>query len=342
MELVATHTCKYFGPFSPEWHSFFCPLKENTPYLGLFYPPYQIIRDYQKYLESVGQKHYSYKEEGMHVPKQEYQSHYVYGEQVLVGKDMSGTVVEGPLLLPQPVLNGVCVNTFSVQFLKDLSHKCIIIMSPEKCKSEAVLSVASYLQPSDGGASGFLQVVGNLSSLGLVNTSVEYEWIEDITKFIKVQGGGIPSGWTHTAPTLEESTLTLPYLDVEGGWCNNVVLAVEYQLTWEGPAIVDIDATINMGNVPVFPVPHEDACPFTEQNLTCPTPPPHKFPPLSTSPQLHLLQHFMVKFHHIYTFSNTSGNTSDLVDDIGVPALSEKSGNPGYLVHRPLLAGYVM
>lgn len=345
-ESIPTYTCKYFGPFSPEWHSFFCPVKENTPYLGLFYPPYQAIRDFQKYQASVRHQHYSYQEEGVHVPDEEYQPHYVHGEQVLLGKDMGGTVVQGPLLLPQLVLEGICVDTFPVHFLEDLSHKCIIFMSPEKCESEAALSVASYLHPSDNSAtdppSGYLQIIGNLSNLNLVNASVEYRWMEDVTKFIKVQGGGIPTSWVqNTAATLDESSL--PYLDEEAGWCNNVVLAVEYQLAWEGPVIVDIAATITLGNVPVLPEPQEDACTFREQNLTCYTPLVPKLPPLSATPQLFLLQHFMVKFHHTYTSSNASDDTIDLVselDDVGFMDLSERSGNPGYLIHRPLLAGY--
>ncbi|KAG0727233.1 hypothetical protein GWK47_035069 [Chionoecetes opilio] len=342
-----TFTCKYLVPFAPEWHSFFCPVKENTPYLGLFYPPHQAIRDYEKYLAKVRQQQYSYQEEGIRVPDQTYQLHYVYGEQVMMGKDMGGTVVEGPLVLPQPVMEGVCVDTFPVHFLENLDHKCFTIMSPEKCESEAALSLASYLQPSggvsSGSPSGFLQVIGNLSSLDLVNASVEYKWMEDITNFIKVQGGGIPTAWAQNTTTNLEGS-RLPYLDMEAGWCNNVVLAVEYQLAWEGPGIVDIAATFTLGNIPVFPEQREDPCTM-EKNQTCSTPPEHKLPPFSATPLVFLLQHFMVDFHHRDTSSNASCDPSDHipeVDDVVLLGLSERSGKPGYLVGRPVLAGYVM
>ncbi|KAK8401439.1 hypothetical protein O3P69_002898 [Scylla paramamosain] len=347
-ELAAPYMCKYFGPFAPEWRSFFCPVKENTPYLGLFYPPHQIIRGFQKLMARVKQQYYSYKEEGVGAANQEYLHHYVHGEQVLLGKDMGGTEVQGPLLLPQPVLEGVCVDTFPVHFLEDMSHKCSIIMTPEKCETETTLSATSYLQPSHGAASGpplgFQQVIGNLSNLGLLNASVEYEWMKDITSFIRVQGGSIPTDRAqNTSATLEGSTV--PYLDVDSGWCNNVVLSVEYHLVWEGPAIIDIAATITLGSIPVAPEDEEDACTFNEKNLVCSAPTAPRLPPLSATPQILLLQHFMVKFHHISTSSNASGNTSDLAwqaNDGRAPSLSERSGNSGYLTFRPLLAGFVM
>ncbi|MPC08831.1 Tectonic-2 [Portunus trituberculatus] len=344
-ELAGPYMCKYFGPFAPEWRSFFCPVKENTPYLGLFYPPHQIIRDFQKFMSRVSQQYYSYKEEGVRAADQEYHHHYVYGEQVVVGKDVGGTVVQGPLLLPQPVLAGVCVDTFPVHFLEDLSHKCSISVTSEKCGTEAALSATSYLQPSQGAASGsppgFWQVIGNLSSLGLLNASVEYEWMEDITRFIKVQGGGIPTARSQdTSATLEESTM--PYLDADSGWCNNVVLSVGYHFAWEGPAIIDIAVTITLGNIPVSPEHEEDTCSFTEKNPACSAP---RLTPFSATPQVYLLQHFLVKFHHIGSSGNASGNFSDLdwqADDIGTPSLSERSGNAGYLTSKPLLAGFVL
>lgn len=348
--MAAPHTCKYFGPFVPEWRSFFCPLKENTPYLGLFYPPHQIIRDFQKLTVKVKQPYYSYKAEGVRAAQQDFHHHYVHREQVVVGQDVGGAVVQAPLLLPQPVLGGVCVDTFPVQFLEDLSHKCSIIMTPERCESEAALSVASYLQPShsadSSSPSGLWQVIGNLTSLGLLNASVQYEWMKDVTSFIRLQGRGTPTAARTLGipPNIDGSTV--PYFDVDSSWCNNVVLSVEYHLMWEGPAIIDIAATITLGNIPVSPEDEDAACSFTENSPACsPTPPTPRLPPHSTTPQLTLLQHFMVTFHHIGTSSNASGNASDLAwqaDDVGVPSLSERSGSAGYLTARPLLAGFVM
>lgn len=346
-ESVSPHACKYFGLFSPEWHSFFCPVKENSPILGLFYPPEQAIRDFQKYLTVVGQEHYSYQEEAVHISDLEHWPHYALGAHVLVGEDLGGPVVRGALQLPQPVLEGFCVDTFPVHFLEDFSHECPVIMSPGKCESEASLSVASYLQPSDGTTTdqpaGLSQVIGNLSSLNFVNASVQYQWLEDITGFIKVQGVNIPTLLAQSSAADLEGDI-LPYLDEATDQCHNVVLAVEYHLAWEGPAIVNIAATITLGSVPVFPEPKEDACTtFEEQNPTCVIPPAPWPLPLSATPQVFLIQHFKVQFHHSPT-TNASGDASDFTPEeaeMGKLSIPERSGNPGYLLHRPLLAGYV-
>lgn len=345
-ESVSPHACKYFGPFSPEWHSFFCPVKENSPVLGLFYPPEQVIRDFQKYLTVVGQEYSSYQEEAVHISDLEHHPHYTLGAQVLVGEDLGGPVVRSALLLPQPVLEGFCVNTSPVHFLEDLNHECPVIMSPGNCEYEASLSVASYLQPSDGTTpdlpASLSQVIGNLSSLDFVNTTVQYQWLEDVSGFIKVQGVNIPTHLAQSNLTGLEGDI-LPYLDEATNQCHNVVLAVEYHLAWEGPAIVNIAATITLGSVPMFPEPKEHPCTtFKEQNHCALLPAPWPLP-LSATPQVFLIQHFKVQFHHSPT-TNASVNTSDFTPEeaeMEEIIISERSGNPGYLLHRPLLAGYV-
>lgn len=324
-------------------------MKKNSPILGLVYPTLQTIRDFQKYLIVVRQQHYSYKKKAVHIPDQEYQPHYVVGAQVLVGGDLGGPVVHGALQLPQPVLEGFCVDTFPVHFLEDFSHECLVIMSPEKCESQVSLSVANYLQPVDETTSdqpsGPSQVIGNLSSLKLVNASVQYQWLEDITGFIKVQGISIPTSQSQSNSVDMKGDI-LPYFDEAESQCHNVVLAVEYHLSWEGPVIVDISATIMMGNVPVFPEPKKDTCAtISEQNLSC-TSPSASAPqplPLSAMPQVFLMQRYMIQFHHSPS-ANRSSNNSDFTSEegeIGEPSIPERSGNPGYLSHRPLLAGYV-
>lgn len=319
-------------------------MKENTPFLGLFFPPEQAVRDFQMYLTLVKQHHYSYQEEAMPIPDLEYMPLYVLGSQVLVGDSRGGPVVQGALHMPQPVLNGFCVDS-PVHFLEDLSHECSIIMSKEKCKSEASLNIASYLQPNDRNTfdqpSDFLQVIGNLSSLNLVNASVEYEWLEDITGFVKAQGGYVPTMLTQSS--YQEGNI-LPYLDVASGQCHNVVLGVEYHLAWKGPAIVNIAATVTLGSVPLFPEPKNDACTTErDQNQTCTIVPATRSLPFSATPQIFLIQKFMVQFHHIPS-TNASWDNSDHTpeeNEVGKPSIPERSGNPGYLLHKPLLAGYI-
>lgn len=103
-ESDSPHDCKYFGHFSPEWHSFFCPVKENSPILSLFYPLEQTKRDFQKNLTVVGQEYCSYQEEAVHISKLEHQPHYNAGAAIPVLSDNAFRAVTRASLAPVQLL----------------------------------------------------------------------------------------------------------------------------------------------------------------------------------------------------------------------------------------------
>ncbi|XP_042218474.1 tectonic-2-like isoform X2 [Homarus americanus] len=366
------NNCKYQGPYSPEWHNFLCFLTENNPYLGLFYKPEPSV---QIYFLRVQRPVYSYEDTIPHNQDQEYHPYYILGSSVETLIMANDTIAEGVLSLPQQVLNGICIKTIPIYFLEDFSHECPLPLSPEICKTEPLLSTASYLQNAEkiirDPFKGFPQVISNLTTLQTVNASVEYKCLQDTKQFIKVQGVNkvVPKLPNHFWGTDKENTavecdgINIPFYNDVSQMCENVVLSVEYNIGWRGPSISEVHAKIKVGNVAVsldglygnylsdfdrklLQDKHVFSKPEYASYKTM------KFVP-SASSKLSLLQHFVINFHHVKP-SDISNSTSelmvsldnqdaDVVEDLEYsPNISERSGNPGYKLGKPIISGYIM
>lgn len=370
-EKILDNNCKYQGPYSPEWHDFLCFIIENNPYLGLFYKYEASIRDFQTYLSQIRSPKYSYEDRASRIQDQESLPYYILGSNVETIILTNNTEVQGILSLPQQVLNGICINTLPIHFLENFSHMCSLVLSPEACKKNSLLSSASYLQNSDKISpepyNGFPQVIGNLTSSQVVSTLVEYECFQDTKKFIKVQGLNaflqkLPSdfGKTKEHKAKECDGNRLPFYNETSQMCENVVLSVEYSMRWRGPSISEVYAKIILGNVAVSieglygKEYNRDALVEgrTENNFEY-TRHRRKYTASPAKVRLSLLQHFKICFHHMGN-SNTSNDTMEsvLTDDGSnmdftenfehYPSFSERSGNPGYELGKPILGGYAV
>lgn len=321
---ILDNNCKYRGPYSPEWHDFLCFIKENNPYLGLFYKAEASIRDFQKYLSRIKSPKYSYEDSASVVQDQESHPYYILGSNVEIAILTNDTVIKGVLSLPQQVLHGICINTMPIHFLENFSHKCPVVLSPEACKKESLLSSTSYLQEADEvnpyPYSIYPQVIGNLTNLQVVSTSVEYECLQDSRKFIKVQGlNRIPQELPSDFRETDEEYITkdcdanrLPFYNETSHMCENVVLSVEYSMGWRGPFISQVHAKIILGDVAVsleglYSKEYNRDSLHKENIKNVFEYPQHrrKYVALSANHRLSLLQHFTLRFHHL-GYSNTS------------------------------------
>nr|XP_053647141.1 tectonic-2-like [Cherax quadricarinatus] len=372
---IVDNNCKYEKPYSPEWHDFLCFITENNPYLGLFYKPEPSLHDFKKYLSRLKSHTYSYEDTTTRTQDQQQDPYYVFGSHVETVILTNNSVVRSILSLPQQILNGLCVNIIPIHFLEDFSYECSLALSSEVCTSESRLSAATYLQKANGIVrdpyEGFPQVIGNLTNLQIINVSVEYTCLQDTYKFIKLQGfsifaQGFPSqvGKKKEYESEECNENDIPFYNETSQMCENVVLSVEYNIGWRGPSISEVNAKIMIGTVPVsFEGLHLKY--FSEfqreslldentvmknkivRNTT------RKFMAPSASSKLSLLQHFTTSFHHMGS-SHTLNDTAELPfksdeSEMNIteefeylPSLSERSGNPGYEVGKPIIGGYVV
>ncbi|XP_069173381.1 tectonic-2 isoform X2 [Procambarus clarkii] len=371
---ILDNNCKYQGPYSPEWHDFLCFVTENNPYLGLFYKPEPSIQDFQKYLSRVKSDAYSYRHTTAHPQDQERFPYYVLGSSVETAILTNFTIFKNILSLPQQILNGLCVKTIPIHFLEDFAHVCSLAVSPEVCKTEPLLSAATFLHKADGIIRdpyvGHLHVIGNLAALQMADVFVEYECLWDTNNFIKVQGlnkfvnKGSSQFWTERYNSETCSGNNVPFYNETSQMCENVVLSVEYNIGWRGPSIVEVHAKVTLGDVAVTferllgkyssEIDRESFLyKNTVSKLESALSKRRKFITPSRSLKLSLLQHFSASFYHMGS-SSTSNETTELfrkldsnkiniTDDFEYESrISERSGNPGYEVGKPVIGGYAM
>ncbi|XP_047476317.1 tectonic-2-like [Penaeus chinensis] len=361
------NNCKYQGPYSPEWHDLLCYITENNPYLGLFFQNLPSIQNYQKYLDKVSVPQYSYEDTDIHLQQEDSQLYYVFGTGIEVAIHLEDTISIGFLTLPHPVLNGVCIDHVPVHFLQDVSHDCSLLLTPELCETEQYFSSQYYLRNSDSVNSDPFTIIGNLTGQQVVSAEVSYECVQDVSKFIKVEGlRTFPEQlWkSDKIPFNECDHQKVPYYNKTSQMCENVVLHVEYHMKWKGASIQEVQANIVIGNVPVslekvskiygresMKVEPKKVNSFVAVEQT---PPRRKSFIMSANSSLYLIQHFEVKFYHVgyYNSSNdtlmniTSNSGNDTSEDgqslFSSPSITERSGNPGYQHGKPLLAGYIV
>ena len=201
---------------------------------------------------------------------------YKYGSSVRTKKDTD----RGTLVLPQPVLSGQCLNTAPVQFLKNLDHTCTFTLTPAMCSPATTLSTLYYIQSNT--VADFFAVLEEYNGINVTVSSVVYKCADAATAqgylrsttpvtvdrtrtsnlglnpaCVGVCGADLCEDLTTVDPT----PITTPINNCPnqtpspptyiGQTCNNAVLDVEYIARWEGSRIVNVEAVIIVGNIPV-------------------------------------------------------------------------------------------
>ncbi|KAK4320019.1 hypothetical protein Pmani_009088 [Petrolisthes manimaculis] len=327
--MLPHQSCQYQGPYSSEWQDFLCVVSEKSPYLGLFFPHVPHIRNIQTYLGKISQVESSFEDTIPHFPDPIFHDYYLLGSPVATIWPSSESEYRSVLSLPQQLLNGVCVSTIPIYFLKEFSVKCPLQLSPAVCEKEKLLRVTTYLHDSDTILSDpYLegtQVIANLKNLNTVNTSVIYKCIQsDTAGFVKLQHPYKSRHkqnldfWKESEFSARSDMKTSSDRECEGYFhlhynsqsevCENVVLGVEYRFDWRGPSITRVEAIITIGNIPVLIKP----------SITMNTNKPSlvrdqfrwkrdlKFPTSFASSRLSLIQHFSVSFQHMGSQDNAS------------------------------------
>lgn len=307
---------------------------------------------------------YSYEDTDIHLQQEDSQLYYIFGTGIEVAIHLEDKMSIGFLTLPHPVLNGVCIDHVPVHFLQDVSHDCSLLLTPEVCTTEQYLSSQYYLRNSDSLNSEPYTIIGNLTGQQVVNAEVSYECVQDVSKFIKVEGlKTFPEQlWkSDRIPFSVCDHQKVPFYNKTSQMCENVVLHVEYHMKWKGASIQEVQANIVIGNVPVSlekvskiygresmkvkPVEVNSNVPMEQ------TPTRRKSFTMSATSRLYLIQHFDVKFYHVGYYngsndtlvnitSNLGNDSSEDAQNFSSPSITERSGNPGYQHGRPILAGY--
>ncbi|KAG7490956.1 hypothetical protein JOB18_045732 [Solea senegalensis] len=134
---------------------------------------------------------------------------YIEGSPIL-------TVTDEYLTIPQKVL-GQCVNRAPVAFLKNFKVECVTLLNT--CPTASPLQT----QPPD------LNIQVNNGQGGDVNVEVTEEVVTDLSQFITR---------ANVLPAADESLV-----------CENVTLAIDYQIYWKGNGITSINLTHFIGTI---------------------------------------------------------------------------------------------
>ncbi|KAK7075605.1 hypothetical protein SK128_004068, partial [Halocaridina rubra] len=183
------YICNFMGPYSPHWHKTLCYIKNNNPFLGLFFRNEPIICNFQLYIARLSNLKYSYEDLGTTDLGLTYHSYYVQSSALETLLSVNNEIFRSVLTLPQQFGDGMCVISAPVLFLEEFKHTCPLELSPVVCESHPILQVGSYLQENvqeDFDTDNYiLAVINDLTTLKTVNTSVTYKCIDDSKKFIK-------------------------------------------------------------------------------------------------------------------------------------------------------------
>ncbi|XP_066983553.1 tectonic-2-like [Macrobrachium rosenbergii] len=361
------YSCNYLGPYSPEWHSLLCYITNNNPYLGLFFKNENVIQEFQKYSTRVRAPKYSFETSILQVEDSPFHFHYKAQASVETLFQSNSGIFRSPLFLPQPVLHGICVNTIPIHFLKNFKHQCSTMLSERECESNPMLSSELYLQENaEGKTDNIISVISDLNTLEVVSASVKYLCLKNSLKFIKVNGLSKTASefmrkrWDTMEEYFDECQVkNKPLYNSTTHMCENVVLSVDYSFAWKGTKITEVNVEIILGDIPIsLDSIHQNYLQQLEKTTI------YGGYDIKGSlighkqPYIGLLQNFETNFNYVWpaiisnetssnlTFNNESFSQEEIdsqyVSITKVENITERSGNPGYDIGRPLLAGYVV
>ncbi|PFX31452.1 Tectonic-2 [Stylophora pistillata] len=221
----------------------------------------------------------------------------------------------GVLSLPQSVFNGLCVQNAAVRFLEDVSSGCVFESEESLCNSQSPWSALNYLMPNKLSqpacpmppavlAEGSLgDTVGEIPVIS--STEVQY-FCTDVADHVSTTAQKL--GDARCNFDVGDTLPPAPFFNKTKRTCSNVVTKVEYEFTWSGRRIDAVQARITLGSVAI-PLARDMAQLVTSDTFTN-----------------SVGQSFSVRFLH--ALRNSSNSSSAPV---------QRSGNPGYVLGRPVL-----
>ena len=299
------------------WHngdnylSILCVVTDNNPFLGLIYdtPPASAGDSVQFDSLQAGAPKYEYQENETRSLTENDVTGSGYRDGVVIKTDRA------ILTLPQGIGTSSCARYAPVAFLRDTVTWCSSEFSEIMCSEKSSWSALDYLLPSTA-YSCLNSPQANSSS---VPTHIEYFCVTDSTAYLTEVGKDWRSTDRETFDLNNEqisndkytdprcafddgvSKPPVPEFNATSKTCSNVVLKVNYEIYWKGSKIVQLRATLTLGDMAA---------------------------PAST---LVVAQRFSVKFTHL---TEVDPRKLPFIR----PVLEERSGNPGYITGKKVIA----
>ena len=337
-------SCQASWPDARDWQPFLCVAINNSPFTGYFYnlTSPSLAQDSASFNSLARNK----KRESFTFMESEERRTTISSGLYTVGTSVKTAAnaedvnyvraTVGVLSLPQTVFNGLCSQDVPVRFLEQVSSRCVLELEESLCNSQSPWSALNYLMPIQLNrrtcvlppsvlAQGRLNETGGPPELA--TTDVRY-YCTDIAAFVSAAAQEAENSLTNNSSSLFESSAqeradptrcafddgeTLPPAPVFNKTtrlCSNVVVKVEYEFEWRDRRIDAVKARVTLGNVQI---------PAVKTNTGLVT---------STDAINTLSQSFSVNFTH-----------SPLLNSSNVrEAPFQRSGNPGYLLGRPVLS----
>ena len=325
-------------------HDLLCLSDALSPYLGVYYEERPLLETKAHYdleverLENLQHKGFEDRSATGQLVEERHPLEYRHGSSLATVFDFD-LALFGKVQLPVQTLSGQCLSA-PLRHLEPLSSSCTHLLTAETCV-QSRLSFLDHTVYLTGAASSFLgpveRVLTGIGSDETVPTLVRVYTSNSAFKYLTLSGAGseqrprpgengadtladllsvLSSGqsrpssnrfhsreFKHDLTRMEAGTIEPVHL--KGDICKNVVLEVEYEFEWRGRELTGLKVDVLLGNLSVKGEEEMD--------------------PLKSSK--HLNQFFSAKFVH-----QVEKATEE--EDV-----FETSGNPGYVVGKPLIVG---
>ena len=333
-------SCQASWPDSSDWQPILCVTINNNPMIGYFYnvtsPP--LAQDATAFNTLAAKR---MREVFTFSESEERQTSisaglYTVGATIKTAANTEDTnyarATLGVLTLPQSVFNGLCLQNSAVRFLEEVSSRCVFELEESFCNSQSPWSALNYLMPNKLSrpacplppavlAEGRLgDTIGGIPERA--STEVQY-FCTDAAGYISMAAHKSEDSVSSSLfETKVQDSRTPKRCDFDDGEtlppeplfnkttriCSNVVVKVEYEFKWRERRIDAVQGKITLGNVGI-PAVKTKAKLVTSDDV------------INT-----VSQSFSVKFVHSPLNSSNVSQT-----------LFQRSGNPGYVLGRPVL-----
>ncbi|CAI9725060.1 Hypothetical predicted protein [Octopus vulgaris] len=300
-------------------NSWFCVERKDNAFLGIYYSNHPVILNPTSFRE-IWSETYSYRE------KNTPQSSLNEGN----GNLITNGHPSATNYLPQKIFSGQCITSAPLPFLVNITSDCTSYIDNDICSKSSVLSATSYVLPTSLIDSNCVSPSNN------VLTDVNYFCAKNVNFYVKTDNTAV-NDWKEdfnksvnknklfeTRCSWDDSYTKPPVPTVRKRqnevFCDNVVLHVNYQFTWNKTGITFLNVSIILGNVSISKInqsmeERNVSKTGSNNNNTC----------LNES-ITHLTQHFKVSYLNDYNQSESKPENSE-------------SENPGYLPGRPIQSG---
>ncbi|XP_046391177.1 tectonic-1-like [Ischnura elegans] len=258
---------------------------------------------------------------------------YERGTNIQIYEDETAEIL--PMALPYPLIGtSFCTATTSIQFLVDKSWSCTWSVTAEEC--EAAFSPFHLLQYMfQSGNESFWsafekpppRIVKNISKKNLADSSVVLNCYKNGSDYIVTSSNflGLKTGDMIECDDFN-NILSTSYDKVDG-ICLNVVMGVELEFFWKGSEIVKLNARYALVDIPILSGNDSLENSVNRSQMS------HHQKRLVYKQKSGVLinQTFKVTFR---LYKDGKDSTPVMPVDVIM-----RSGNPGYLIGRPLISG---